>query len=74
MAVMTSIRAKEKYPPHTYMLMAFMHEEHFVLQLELTKAVTAGKFLDISLRMVQVLTSHNSRGLSLNTTARYCLK
>lgn len=42
--------------------------------LFLTKAVAVGKFLDISLSRVQVLTSQISSGLSLNTTARYCLK
>lgn len=36
--------------------------------------MAAGKFLDISLSRVQVLTSQISSGLSLNTTARYCLK
>lgn len=42
--------------------------------LFLTRAVAVGKFLDISLSRVQVLTSQISSGLSLNTTARYCLK
>lgn len=42
--------------------------------LFLTKAVAVGKFLDISLSRVHVLTSQISSGLSLNTTARYCLK
>lgn len=39
-----------------------------------TSAVTVGKFLAISRRSVPVLMSHSSRGLSLNTTTRYCLR
>lgn len=39
-----------------------------------TSAVTVGKFFAISRRSVPVLMSHSSRGLSLNTTTRYCLK
>lgn len=39
-----------------------------------TSAVTVGKFLAISRRRVPVLMSHSSRGLSLNTTTRYCLR
>lgn len=39
-----------------------------------TSAVTVGKFLAISRRSVPVLMSHSSKGLSLNTTTRYCLR
>lgn len=40
----------------------------------LTNATGLGKFLPVSLRIVNVFKSHNSNGLSLNANMKYCLK
>lgn len=40
----------------------------------LTNATGLGKFLPVSLRIVNVFKSHNSNGLSLKANIKYCLK